>query len=334
VFGNEVEQFVQQPFVAAMLGMVCFFGALLVFVVVALAWVRQRKARQNQPALIPAKPAFVGANEDMPDLDLLVNMPAAAPVPPPAPVSPAPASRPTPAANPNGMPNFSAASAPAAPAPNRPARKGTFSLSVKDVGNTQAVELLTVLRNVEDGTLIVQMGDKAYQNINHDTDFRERFNKLMREVGQMVAQNNTTAPTPVTTASTPTIEPEVSPVVEPDPAPSYTPPPPVTPSGKMPGDLPSFRLEDNPMQPIKRGQKAQKVSVPELNIAGAIEAYLQHKLRHTPEFASRSLHIHPAPGGGVSIEVDGRFYDAVGDVADPAVRQFLSATIEEWQSRN
>jgi hypothetical protein len=185
---------------------------------------------------------------------------------------------------------------------------------------------------VMDGSLIVQMGDKAYQNMNQDAEFRERFNKLMRELGQMVAQNGTTLPTPANAAPMP--EPDSSPIVQANPAPSYTPPPPVTADGKMPGDLPSFRLEDNPMQPVKRGQKAPKVSVPDLNIAGAIEAYLQHKLRHTPEFASRSLHIHPAPGGGVSIEVDGQFYDAVGDVADPGVRQFLSTTIEEWQSRN
>jgi hypothetical protein len=35
----------------------------------------------------------------------------------------------------------------------------------------------------------------------------------------------------------------------------------------------------------------------------------------------------------VRIQVDDKFYDAVGDVADAEVRAFLSATIQEWQDR-
>jgi hypothetical protein len=74
-------------------------------------------------------------------------------------------------------------------------------------------------------------------------------------------------------------------------------------------------------------------SIPELDIAGAIETYLQHKLAQTPEYAGRKIHVHSAPGGGVRIQVDESFYDAVGDVTDAGVREFLSATIQEWQDR-
>jgi hypothetical protein len=128
-----------------------------------------------------------------------------------------------------------------------------------------------------------------------------------------------------------TPDPVVPPVQE---KPRFSPPPPINNSGKMPGDLPSFRLEDNPIEKRKRGQKQDIKPVPELNIAGAIEAYLQYKLRHTPEFDGRSIHIYPSPDGGVSIEVDDRYYDAVSDIDDPTVREFIATAIQEWQERH
>ena len=102
----------------------------------------------------------------------------------------------------------------------------------------------------------------------------------------------------------------------------------------MPGDLPSFKLDDNPYERPKRGQKKEVKPVPELNIAGAIEAYLQYKLHNTPEYAGHSIHIYPSPDGGVSIEVDGRYYDAVGDIPDTEVREFIAGAIQEWQDRH
>ena len=88
------------------------------------------------------------------------------------------------------------------------------------------------------------------------------------------------------------------------------------------------------MQKLKRWQKSDLPPVPEINIAGAIETYLQHKKSLTPEYANRSIHIYPAPGGGVSIEVDGKYFEAVSDVTDADVREFLSETISEWQDRH
>jgi hypothetical protein len=73
--------------------------------------------------------------------------------------------------------------------------------------------------------------------------------------------------------------------------------------------------------------------VPELDIAGSIEAFLQHKLESTGAYPGREIHVHNAPGGGVRILVDDDYYDAVSDVDDPEVRDYLTATIEEWQER-
>ncbi len=68
-------------------------------------------------------------------------------------------------------------------------------------------------------------------------------------------------------------------------------------------------------------------------IADEIETYLQAKLLSNPALFGRSIHVHSGLGGGVSIEVDGRHYEAVSDVTDSEVRQFLQETIQEWESK-
>lgn len=308
--GSDFSSFMQQPFVGPVLGMMCFLGIMLVAVVVLLAYTRRRKAAQQQMQTDPV--TFDASGHDMPDLKLLIESA------PPAPTS-----------------------APSIPPPARAARKGTSMVAVSDGDATEAVEVMTILRDVVDGRLLVQMGEKTLLNVNNDPEFKERFMRIMRELGQAATKPPTT---PVTSApqetTPPTIE-EESPVplgslvplppTPPKPKASTPPPPPA--SGKMPGDLPSFRLEDNPIPERKRGQKVEIKPVQEVNIAGAIEAYLQYKLQHS-DYAGRSIHIYPSPDGGVSIEVDGRFYDAVGDISDDSVREFISAAIQEWQERH
>lgn len=300
--GNDITLFLQQPFMRAILPLMCLLIVLLVFTVIALVYIRRRRAARTAPTAPP--PAYVGA-DDMPDLNLLVGVPA----------------RQSAAA----MPASPAASPPPA-VPARVARKGTFAVSLSEGGNAEVVEVMAVLRDVVDGHLIVQMGDRAYQPGSADSDFSQRFSKVMRELSS--SSSKSAAPT------SPPIQTQSAPPAQPPTASTRVSPPPVTPDGRMPGDLPSFRLEDNPVQKHKRGQKSEAKPIPELDIAGAIEAYLQHKLRHTPEFAGRSIHIFPSPDGGVSIEVDGQYFDAVTSVTDPTVREFLSGAINEWQQRH
>lgn len=309
--GSDLEQFIQQPFVGAMLGLMCFFLVLLLVVVALLIYVRRRRKRLLAPAV--AAPA---ALHDMPDLSLLVNTPNT-PVPA-APNRPAPQSAP-----------------PAAP-PMRAARQGTYLVPVRDGDAAEVVEVLTILRDVVDGRLVVQMGDKAYRNVNSDPDFKDRFTRLMRELAQVASKPAAPASEspPVPNTAAPAVDeapPSTAP--SPPPAPRRTPPPPGD-SLPAPGILPSFKLEDNPLQQRRRGEKFEPKPVPEINIASAIESYLQHKLYLTGEFAGRSIHIYPAPDGGVSIEVDGQYFDSVADVSDVAVRTFLSETIQEWQDRH
>ena len=113
---------------------------------------------------------------------------------------------------------------------------------------------------------------------------------------------------------------------EPDPSmfmESFTPPPPIDHEGHLPGDLPSYKLDDLQVNIESRGAfRKAKVTVeepPELNIADAIDAYLQHKLRYTPEMDGTKIGIMPSMSGGVRIVVNGQAYEAVDEVAEPVV---------------
>ncbi len=302
----------------------CASGILMVIALVAIIQARARKARETQQAQAPSYYTAPTADSDMadlPDLDMLTT------------------TMPTPAA-------------PVAveTAPPRPVRKGMYTVKLTDGSSTDAVEVMTILRDVVDGGLMVQMGDKIFRSLAGDDTQKNNFLKIMREVAVIVkAPGNAPA---VMSQPEPESEPEALQPDEPEesnslrdlvdppqePAqPATRNPAPLLPSTPLPGDLPKFKLDPLPAKKpggILRRGKLEFEPVPELNIAGAIETYLQHKLQFTPEYAGRSIHVHAAPGGGVSIEVDGKFFEAVGDVDDLAVRQFLQATIQEWQQRN
>ena len=315
--------FMSQQFVGPVLGMICIFTILLIAVVATLVYLRRRKGAQAASSMPASFATAESVGHDLPDLDLLVNTAGLA--------QPAPAASPA--------------------APVRAVRKDTFLVAVNDGKTTEAVEIMTILRDVMDGHLIVQMGDKAYQSVNNDAEFKERFNKVLRELAQVVGKPVSQPAAPVAAAPATESEPaEVEQAVEPElpttppadlmqpvepvapkPRPSAPPPPP---AGVMPGDLPSFKLDDNPYERPKRGQKKEIKPVPELNIAGAIEAYLQYKISQTPEYQTRSIHIYPSPDGGVSIEVDGSFFEAVGDITDTDTREFIAGAIQEWQERH
>lgn len=290
--GSDLAGFLQQPFVSAMLGLMCTLGVLLVAVIGALVYLRRRRG------ITPNKRRAVASAlaADMPDLDSLVSGLTFDPQP---------------------------------AAPTRAARQGTFVVAVNDGDAAEAVEVMTILRDVVDGRLIIQMGDKTLRNPSADPEFRDRFNRLMREVAQLAKTSQPAAPA----VEALLVADELAARPAPPAPPRLQPAAPPMPS-EAPGALPTFRLDDQgPIKPA-RGQKLKRKPVPEINIAAAIEAYLQHKLQFTPQYAGRSIHIYPSPDGGVSIEVDGQYYDAVSSVADPDVRGFLEATIQEWQERH
>lgn len=301
---DTVGGFMQQPFVGVMLAFVCFFGVVLIVMLAFIFRARAQKASAGSGAVSSAKDADGG---ELPGLDMLLDT-----------------------------------SSLLSDTPARATRSGTFAVNLADGGTVDAVEVMSILRDVTDGHLIVQMSDKAYQSIagSGDAEFRDRFMKVMRELSQITAQVSKTpvsASAPSAEAPTPPAPPPARPKLA-----STLPPPPPTAEGALPGDLPKFRLEDQPppapppglIRGVLGGKKAPSEPVPEINIAGAIEAYLQHRLRNAPDYAGRSIHVHPSPDSGVSIEVDGRYYDAVSEVEDEEVREFIATAIQEWQDRH
>jgi hypothetical protein len=70
-----------------------------------------------------------------------------------------------------------------------------------------------------------------------------------------------------------------------------------------------------------------------LTIADQIEDLLQARLADLPSFQGRTIHVRPSIEGGVRIEIDDKFYDGIGDVDDPAVRELLGDVVREWESQ-
>lgn len=207
-----------------------------------------------------------------------------------------------------------------------PRRLGDVDVELSDGSIISATEVLVVLRDSRDGSLLLQSAGVA-----HSATERTPSRAVLESVLAELRQKLPSAPA----ASAPPAEPSAAPrPASTAEVPRVVPPPPVA-GGVMPGDLPKFSdmRDEIKSRGAFRPYKSEMPPIPELNIPAAIEAYLQYKKSYSPEFAKRSIHVHAAPGGGVRIEVEGRYYDAVGDVEDADVRAFLQATIEEWQSR-
>lgn len=219
---------------------------------------------------------------------------------------------------------------------------------------TQAQEVLTILRDEDDGRLMILLGDKGYRTLGEDAEAKKQFKQIMKELSAVIIKPDEKPmreDQPVVEAEEPELESlssaeDLKITIDPEPSarlgdlasqsPPKPAPPPPTPSGIMPGDLPSFKLDDNPAQEKKDLFGRKKVEygpVPELDIAGAIEAYLQYKIQHSPEFHGRNIHVRPSLSGGVRIQVDDQSYDFVDEIEDVPTRTFIKQAIAEWQDR-
>ncbi len=214
-------------------------------------------------------------------------------------------------------------SAPSAPAP--PTLTDSW-VTLASGGKINAEVVLTVLRDPRDDRLMVRLDDTAYRSLSDTPEVKERFVKVMRELSDIVMKPDDNPP-PLAD------EDDIAALLDDAPAKptrEFAPPPPISADGAMPGDLPSYRIDDNVS--VSGGKYVNKAT-PELNIAQAIDSYLQHKLRYTPEMQGRSMQIQPAPRGGVRIRVDNQFYEAVDEIPDADTRAFIQSAIQEWQSR-
>jgi hypothetical protein len=309
-----------------LIAMVCIGGGLWLAALVFFAFIRPNRVKRRKAAeqAVEAPPAFVpytapavpaASAAELPDLDLLMN---AEPAPEPVRAT-------------QTAPSVQATGA---------RRLSSVDVKLADGNMIHAQETLIVLRDPRDGKLIVQMSDTGHKSL--DGGIRAGFMDLMRELGQM-ATATSPAPAAAPVSAPPLESPaavEFVPAVPVQAAPVAPPmvsaaPPSPSGTGAMPGDLPKYsEMKDEiKSRGAFRASKSEMPPIPELNIPAAIEAYLQYKKQFSPEYAQRSIHVLPAMGGGVRIEVDGTYYESVGDVADNDIRAFLQATIQEWQKR-
>ncbi|MBC8098687.1 MAG: hypothetical protein H7Y11_04550 [Armatimonadetes bacterium] len=249
--------------------------------------------------------------------------------------------------------SISAPPTPAMPVAVPPMRQTSDSrITLADGRRANSIEVLAVLRDTDDQRLMVLVDGVGYRTLADTPAVKAKFTALMRELSETIVKPDTATPDiAMIDAAPPVSAMPAAPIAKParrildddldmpdldaltslpEPAPKAkrnSAPPPVAADGSVPGALPNYRKIE-PAAP-----RTPQPPVPALNLAGAIEAYLQHKLNYTPDYRGRAFHIHAAPGGGVVIQVDDLYYEAVSDIEDPDIRDFMAEMIDEWQSQ-
>lgn len=178
-----------------------------------------------------------------------------------------------------------------------------------------AIEVMRIWRDLSDGSLIIQMGDKVFHTVTEmqDRGMAKRFINLVKDLARMAKIGAQAAGLPL-----PDFDAGVSVVSQQGAwaSPKRLDAAPTTKTTELP--VPEIRPE-----PTGAG----------LGIADQIEELLQYRLMQTPIFQHRSIHVRPTHDGSLRIEVDGRYYDVVEAVIDPDVREFLQRVIREWEAR-
>ncbi len=255
--------------------------------------------RSRLSRLTPAAAAANSAPLPEPDLDLLTMLVGdGTPSIPEKPKN-------TPPPAPDPAPN-SATAAFAAPA-ERPA-----PVPAADAP-PDSVEVLRLWRDLSDGGLIVGVGGRLYRSAAEidNPDVLRRLGGIARELAAL------TGATPSAAVGAPVAPPASTGMVWGAPT-----------APVVPGVI---RAE--PAKPVTKRRSQPEEPSPG-GIAAAVEEFLQFKLVGNPQFATRSIHIRPSADGGVLIEVDGHYYEAISDVIDPDVREFLASMMKEWEARH
>jgi hypothetical protein len=264
-----------------------------------LEWIQQQR---GQPVPIPAEPAPViyapAPSIPLPDLSALTedlplpDMEALLHDPAP-PEAPSVLITPPPA---GAVPSEANAAPTITLAATQSLPKTNVSLPLQAIPD-DAVEIMRVLRDVDSGRLLVDMRGQIFGHLEGlDPKLRQRYENVIVELYQLAGEATFQARFGTAQAAKPAISPKTA-----------------KPSASSPL-----------LNPDAEGTPP--------GIAGPIEDFLQHRLAVHPEWRGRNLHIHTTPEGGVRIEVDGEFYEAVSDVEDPDIRAFLQQTVADWSN--
>ncbi len=189
-----------------------------------------------------------------------------------------------------------------------------LSDSESSAAPADAVELLRVWRDVSDGRLIVEIAGRQFTSLSElrSADLERRFLSVLRDLNA-IAQS--AAKVPPKTAAQPS-QPQEPPRKDASEIPSMSP-------GAMFRQMGRVAMGHGP-EPVEEK--------PELSIAEQIEELLQARIAGIAAYRSRSIHVKPSMHGGVRIEVDGKFYEGIGDVTETDVRDLLQSVVREWES--
>lgn len=176
-----------------------------------------------------------------------------------------------------------------------------------------AVELLRVWRDLADGGLIVGVGGRFFRS---QTGLREagldrRYDNVVRELQALASADQGARPASTSAGTT-------------SPAPGDPD------EETMPSIGPASMFRQMTRVAMGHGPELTE-HAPAKSIPEQIEDLLQARLANEPAFKGRRIHVRPSIEGGVRIEVDGTFYDGVGDVADEAVKTLLMDVVREWE---
>ena len=209
------------------------------------------------------------------------------------------------------------------------------------------VEVFRVMRDLADGSLLVEVDGVRYRKLAeiNDPQVGRRFMSNARALAQfaLILKGSPPPAAPLLDA----VPPQLAELFrEEQPAPPQLPPdgtplPPLRPRATAPTGptTPPEPVRMRPLDALKQQDKSSEegedqIEAGLINLADEIEEMLQFRLSLNTHLAQRSIHIRPGLGGGIRVEVDGTFYDEVGDVSDGEVREFIQATIREWEARS
>lgn len=164
--------------------------------------------------------------------------------------------------------------------------------------SAEADELLRVWRDRSTGALSVALDGRRVSAADalSDADLRDRLSAIVSDLSELLAL------------------PDAASLIAPDPAPSERP---------VRRQIRRAALGQTRVEPDETGPRS---------IADQIEDLLQSRLEREPAFQGRAIHVRPSGQGGVSIVVDDRRYDGIGEIDDPEVRALLEDVVRGWET--
>lgn len=175
-----------------------------------------------------------------------------------------------------------------------------------------AVEVMRLWRDINDGALIIQLGDQLFRTIPElqDRGLARRFISIVQNLAQLATLGAASAglPTPNFEVTSGIIQPPGAWAVQTETTQVIPSGSPVAPEPAMP----------------------QRIEQP-LGIAKQIDRLLQTRLTQTPVFRGRKIQMDTYPDGSLKIKVDGNVYNGIGEIEDREVRQFIQQVVREWE---